>query len=201
MQGVGYLLAARLLRSNPAGAAAGVAGNFRFGAPPACRNFCLRQARLGCNLARNAAVPSPAPFCGRNISPLENPERTGETPHLPARNSFAFFRRERRIRARHVVQGRVHFYLRRLRFRPHALLVVSVGKFNTRRRRNALFARGLMCIFPAISARKGADERKVGFSQNIETPQKYMRNFRKLPVPVQTAHGYPCVPVPTGGSF
>ena len=28
-----------------------------------------------------------------------------------------------------------------------------------------------------------------------------MRNFRKLPVPVQTAHGYPCAHVPTGGSF
>ena len=28
-----------------------------------------------------------------------------------------------------------------------------------------------------------------------------MRNFRKLPVPVQTAHGYPCARVPTGGSF
>ena len=181
---------------------------------------------------------------------------------------------------------------------PHALLGVSVGKFHTRWRRSALFARGLMRLFPAISARKGADERKVGFSQkhrdaaevhaelsetvrsdtdcprlslracfnrrkflnpqtlrrpltppplsapnrsskniaeparlrslrvradaafpsnigtkgsrreesriffqNIETPQKYMRNFRKLPVPVQTAHGYPCVPVPTGGSF
>ena len=28
-----------------------------------------------------------------------------------------------------------------------------------------------------------------------------MRNFRKLPVPIQTAHGYPCAPVPTGGSF
>ena len=58
-----------------------------------------------------------------------------------------------------------------------------------------------MRIFPVISARKGADERKVGFSQNIETPQKEMRNFRKLPVPVQTAHGYPCAHVPTGGSF
>ena len=84
---------------------------------------------------------------------------------------------------------------------PHALLVVPVRKLHTRRRRSALFARGLMRIFPAISARKGADERKVGFSPNIETPQKYMRNFRKLPVPVQTAHGYPCAPVPTGGSF
>ena len=127
---------------------------------------------FSCSLARNAVVPSSAPFCGRNILPLENPERTGETPHLPARNSFAFFRRKRRIRARHVVQGRVHFYLRRLRFRPHALLVIFFGKFHTRWRRSALFARGLMRLFPAISARKGADERKVGFSQNIETPQK-----------------------------
>ena len=84
---------------------------------------------------------------------------------------------------------------------PHALLGVSVGKFHTRWRRSVLFACGLMCIFPAISARKGADERKVGFSQNIETPQKYMRNFRKLSVPIQTAHGYPCAHVPTGGSF
>ena len=46
---------------------------------------------------------------------------------------------------------------------PHALLGVSVGKFHTRWRRSVLFACGLMCIFPAISARKGADERKVGF--------------------------------------
>ena len=84
---------------------------------------------------------------------------------------------------------------------PHALLVVLVVKLHTRWRRSALFARGLMRLFPAISARKGADERKVGFSQNIETPQKYMRNFRKLSVPIQTAHGYPCAPVSTGGSF
>ena len=82
------------------------------------------------------------------------------------------------------------------------MLVVLVVKLHTRRRRNALFACGLMRFFPAISARKGADERKVGFFfQNIETPQKYMRNFRKLPVPIQTAHGYPCAPVSTGGSF
>ena len=158
-----WVFAGRLLSPKPAGVAAGAAGNFRFGAPPACRNFCLRQARLGCNLARNAVVPSSATFCVRNVLPLENPESTGGTPYLPAHNSFAFFRRKRRIRAQHVSQGRVHFYLRRLRFRPHALLVVSVGKFNTRRRRNALFARGLMRLFPAISARKGADERKVGF--------------------------------------
>ena len=58
-----------------------------------------------------------------------------------------------------------------------------------------------MRLFPAISARKGADERKVGFSQNIETPQKYMRNFRELPVPAQATHGYPYAPVPTGGGF
>ncbi len=196
-----WVFTGRLLSPKPAGIAAGAAGNFRFGAPPACRNFCLRQARLGCNLARNAVVPSSATFCVRNVLPLENPESTGGTPYLPAHNSFAFFRRKRRIRAQHVSQGRVHLYLRRLRFRPHALLVVSVGKFNTRRRRSALFARGLMRLFPAISARKGADERKVGFSQNIETPQKYMRNFRKLSVPIQTAHGYPCAPVSTGGSF
>ncbi len=48
---------------------------------------------------------------------------------------------------------------------PHALLVVLVVKLHTRWRRSALFARGLMRLFPAISARKGADERKVGFSQ------------------------------------
>ena len=46
---------------------------------------------------------------------------------------------------------------------PHALLVVLVVKLHTRWRRSALFARGLMRLFPAISARKGADERKVGF--------------------------------------
>ena len=85
------MFAGRLLSPKPAGVAAGAAENFRFGAPPACRNFCLRQARLGCNLARNAVVPSSATFCGRNILPLENPERTGETPHLPARNTFALF--------------------------------------------------------------------------------------------------------------
>ena len=48
---------------------------------------------------------------------------------------------------------------------PHALLGIFVGKFHTRWRRSALFAHGLMRIFPTISARKGADERKVGFSQ------------------------------------
>ena len=42
---------------------------------------------------------------------------------------------------------------------------VFVGKFHTRWRRSVLFAHGLMRIFPAISARKGADDRKVGFSQ------------------------------------
>ena len=131
-----WVFAGRLLSPKPAGVAAGAAGNFRFGAPPACRNFCLRQARLGCNLARNAVVPSSATFCVRNVLPLENPESTGGTPYLPAHNSFALSRRERRIRARHVAQGRVHFYLRRLRFLPPALLVVSVGKFHTRRRRD-----------------------------------------------------------------
>ena len=89
---------------------------------------------------------------------MENPERTGETPHLPARNSFAFFRRERRIRARHVAQGRVHFYLRRLRFRPHALLLVSVGKFHTRWRRSA---QRTLCVrtdaaFPSNIGTKGS---------------------------------------------
>ena len=130
-----WVFTGRLLSSKPAGVAAGATGNFRFGASPACRNFCLPSGGFSCSLARNAAVPSPAPFCGRNISPLENPERTGETPHLPARNSFAFFRRERRIRARHVAQGRVHFYLRKLRFRPHALLVIFFVEFHTRWRR------------------------------------------------------------------
>ena len=56
--------------------------------------------------------------------------------------------------------------------------------------------------FPSNIGAKGSrrEESRI-FFQNIETPQKYMRNFRKLPVPVQTAHGYSCVPVPTGGSF
>ena len=84
---------------------------------------------------------------------------------------------------------------------PACIVGGSVGKIHMHRRRGALFAHGLMRIFSTLSERKGADERKVGFFQNIETPQKYMRNFRKLPVPVQAAHGYPCVPVPTGGSF
>ena len=131
-----WVFAEQLLSPKPAGVAAGAAGNFQFGTPLVCRNFCLPSGGLGCSLARNAVVPSSATFCVRNVLPLVNPERTVETPHLPARNSFAFFCRERRIRARHVAQGRVHFYLRRLRFLPPALLVVSVGKFHTRRRRD-----------------------------------------------------------------
>ena len=86
-----WMFAGRFLNSKPADASAGAAGNFRFGAPLACRNFCLPLGGLGCLLARSAVVPSSVPFCGRNILPLENPKRTGETSHLPARNSFAFF--------------------------------------------------------------------------------------------------------------
>ncbi len=198
-----WVFRGRLLSQKPAGVAAGAAGNFRFGTPPACRNFCLPSGGFSCSLARNAVVPSSATFCGRNILPLENPERTGETPHLPARNTFALF-----VASVEYARGMLH----------KVGFIFTCGDCGSVRMRcwafssenftraggaahSALFACGLMRIFPAISARKGTDERKVGFSQNIETPQKYMRNFRKLSVPIQTAHGYPCAPVSTGGSF
>ena len=61
-----WIFAGRFLNSKPADASAGAAGNFRFGAPLACRNFCLPSGGFSCSLARNAVVPSSATFCGRN---------------------------------------------------------------------------------------------------------------------------------------
>lgn len=66
--------------------------------------------------------------------------------------------------------------------------------------RRALCARTDADFFHTIGT-KGSRREESRIFQNIETPQKYMRNFRKLPVPVQAAHGYPCAPVPTGRSF
>ena len=50
-----WVFAGRLLSPKPAGVAAGAAGNFRFGAPPACRNFCLHQAD---SVAASRVMPS-----------------------------------------------------------------------------------------------------------------------------------------------
>ena len=50
-----WVFAGRLLSPKSAGVAAGAAGNFRFGTPPACRNFCLRQAG---SVAASRGMPS-----------------------------------------------------------------------------------------------------------------------------------------------
>lgn len=49
------MFAGRLLSPKPAGVAVDTAGNFRFGTPPACRNFCLRQAG---SVAASRVMPS-----------------------------------------------------------------------------------------------------------------------------------------------
>ena len=57
-----WVFAGRLLSPKPAGVAAGAAGNFRFGAPPACRNFCLYQADSVAALRVMPPFPRPPRF-------------------------------------------------------------------------------------------------------------------------------------------
>ena len=54
-----WVFAGRLLSPKPAGVAADTAGNFRFGAPPACRNFCLPSGGFGS--ASRVMPPFPRP--------------------------------------------------------------------------------------------------------------------------------------------
>ena len=190
-----------MLSPKPAGVAADTAGNFRFGTPPACRNFCLRQAG---SVAASRVMPSfpRPPRFAEGIFRRWRIRKGRAKRHIYPRTTVSRF-------SSRASNTRAACCTRSGSFLPAEIAVPSACAIARFRRKisYALAAQRTLCAradahFPSNIGAKGSrrEESRI-FFQNIETPQKYMRNFRKLPVPIQTAHCYSCVPVSTGGSF